>query len=636
MLADLRFALRTLAKAPGFVAVAVLVAALGIGANTAIFSVVRAVILRTLPMHDPNQVVMIWERNPQLKDFLSERFPVPLEDFLEWKRSATFATAMSVFTPDSVTLTGAGKPEDVKIVRAAYDLPQLFGVTPRVGRMYTADEERVAILSDAFFQRVFHGDASRLGSTLELNGENYTAIGVWPKDFHLPAMWQGFEETEGSLWLPMNLHPTADRPGGGNNFVYARLRPGVSIAQARAEMEAIWERMRKTSQAKAGFGVNVFPVAEEDLSSGTRRYVLLLQGAVGLVLLIGCANIANLLLTRAIGRRKEMAVRIALGATRWALVRQCMAESLLLSLAGGAAGLLVARWAISGLSAIAPSDTAHLHDFTLDPVCVLFALAVTIVSGIVFGLAPSFDAARRNLGDALNQGGRSGSGGISRRLRGALVAGGPDGGSGFVDSHDSRTRRRRPGISPRRIADHALEPAGRALSQGRAARYLQSRVARKSSRRSRRNFGEHRRRASSAKSQLHGLQHQRSGKGAQNAHLGSDRRRKLFSNDDDPAAARADVHARRGAKAKTGRDRREPILRAPGFPECGCGGKKRVSWSATRTDHWRGRRCRAIGPRYADRSGSLHAIANLPATDAGGARGFERDDGVVGRSLVAR
>jgi predicted permease len=426
MLADLRFALRTFAKAPGFVAVAVLVTALGIGANTAIFSVVRAVILRALPLRDPDQLVMVWEKNPQLTDFLGERSPVALQNYLEWKKSAQSFSMMSSFTPDNATLTGLDKPEEIRIAWAAYDLPDLFGVRPMLGRMFVPDEEHTAVISHALFTRIFGGDAKRLGGTIELNGQKYTIVGVWPPEFHFPAMWQGFDETKAEVWLQLNVRanqPVAQLRSRGK-FVYGRLRAGVSLAQARAEMDVINARIRRENpELNAGFGVNVFSVSEEDVSPSTRRYVLILQGAVGLVLLIACANVANLLLARSIARRKEIAVRIALGASRWRLARQALCESLLLSFMGGAAGLALARWAIAGMTAMAPHDTPHLHDFKLDAAGLAFTALVTVLTGLIFGLAPSLDAARRNVNDALNQGGRSGSSGISKRLRSVLVAG---------------------------------------------------------------------------------------------------------------------------------------------------------------------------------------------------------------------
>ncbi|HWZ30561.1 MAG TPA: ABC transporter permease [Bryobacteraceae bacterium] len=426
MLADLRFALRTFAKAPGFVVVAVLITALGIGANTAIFSVVRAVILRALPLRDPDQLVMVWEKNPQLTDFLGERSPVALQNYLEWKKSAQSFSAMSAFTPDHATLTGLDKPEEIQIAVAAYDLPDLFGVRPMLGRMFVPDEEHTAVISHALFTRTLGGDARRLGGTIELNGRKYTIVGVWPPEFHFPAMWQGFDETKADVWLQLNVRANqpVERLRSREKFVYGRLRTGVTLAQARAEMEVINARIRRENpELNAGFGINVFSVSQEDVSPSTRRYVLILQGAVGLVLLIACANVANLLLARSIARRKEIAVRIALGASRWRLARQALSESLLLSFMGGAAGLALARWAIAGMTAMAPHDTPHLHDFKLDAAGLAFTALVTVLTGLIFGLAPSLDAARRNINDALNQGGRSGSTGISKRLRSVLVIG---------------------------------------------------------------------------------------------------------------------------------------------------------------------------------------------------------------------
>jgi putative ABC transport system permease protein len=426
MLADLRFALRTFAKAPGFVAVAVFVAALGIGANTAIFSVVRSVILRTLPFRDPEHLVMIWERNPQLHDFLGERSPVALANYLEWKKSARSFSGMTIFQPDNETLTGANKPEELHIGRAPFNFAEIFGIHPILGRIWTPDEEYVAILNYAMFSRFFGADPKRLGTTIELNGKHYTVIGIWPAEFHMPAMWQGFDQTEVDVWVPFNDHPNQPKSvlRAHEFYVYARMAPGVSLAQARAEMNVINARIaREDPQLNGGLGVNVFTVTEEDMSPSTRRYVLILQGAVGLVLLIACANVANLLLARSIARRKEMAVRIALGASAWRLARQSLSESLLLSFMGGAAGLALARGAIKGLTAIAPHDTPHLHDFQLDSAGLAFTFALTILTGLIFGFAPSIDAVRRNVNDALNQGGRSASSGISRRLRGALVGG---------------------------------------------------------------------------------------------------------------------------------------------------------------------------------------------------------------------
>ncbi|MBZ5602247.1 MAG: ABC transporter permease [Acidobacteriia bacterium] len=425
MLADLRFALRTFAKAPGFVAVAVLVTALGIGANTAIFSVVRAVILRALPFPDADRMVMIWEKNPKLDDFLGERSPVARGNYLEWKRSARSFSAMTGFEMDNTTLTGTDKPEELHLGRIPSDFPEVVGVKPMLGRMFEPDEKNVVVLSHGLFVRLLGGSAARLGSPIELNGQHYTVIGVWPPEFKMPAMWEGLDQTNTEAWLPLNVrNQDSARLRARTIFLFARLAPGATLEQARAEMNVINERMRREDpDLNAGMGVNVFPLRQEDVGPSTRRYVLLLQGAVGLVLLIACANVANLLLARSVARRKEIAVRIALGASAWRLARQAMAESLLLSLAGGFCGLGLGYAAIRAMTLMAPRDTPHLADFRLDPLGIMFTAGVAILTGIIFGLAPSLDAARRNVNEALNIGGRSGGSGLSKRFRSLLVAG---------------------------------------------------------------------------------------------------------------------------------------------------------------------------------------------------------------------
>ncbi len=428
MLADLKFALRAFAKTPGFAVIAVLVLALGIGANTAIFSVVNAVLLRALPYRDPGRLVMVWEKNPHLADFLADRCPVALKNFLDWKQSARSFSAMSLYQAEDFTLTGSDHPENVEGVRVPSDFGEAFGVRPLLGRMFTAEESKsnVVVISHALFVKRFGGDPKALGGSVELNHSRYTVVGVWPADFHLPAVWQGFDQKKAAVWLPMDMRPAADKDLWARvNFVYARLAPGVSLAQARGEMEGIAGRLQRESPNENGsFGVNIFPVYQEDVGPGMRLYVLLLQGAVGFVLLIACANVANLLLARSMGRRKELAVRLALGATRFRLIRQMLCESLLLSFAGGALGLLLAALGIKGIMAMAPGDSPHLQELKLDPAALGFTLLMAILTGLIFGIAPSFDAARRNVNEALTQGGRAGIGGSGlKRMRGVLVAG---------------------------------------------------------------------------------------------------------------------------------------------------------------------------------------------------------------------
>ncbi len=424
MLADLKFALRGFRNNPGFVAVAVIVLALGIGANTAMFSVLDAVLLRALPFRDPDRMVMLWERNPSIGDFLAERMPACLANLLQWKTLSRSFDSISAYEGVNFNLTGGAKPETVEGALAAADFGDLFGVRPAFGRMFNPGEDHVAVLSHKLAADRFGGDARALGQAIQLNKAAYTIIGIWPASFRLPAMWQGFDQRNPQIWIPLDMRPAQDANAlyARTKFVYARLRAGVALEQARAEMVAIGARTERDAPSlNKGFSVNVFPVSVEDVGSSTRKYVLILEGAVAFVLLIACANVANILLARSIARRRELAVRMALGASRFRLARQMMAESLLLSLVGGGAGLLLAYWGIHGISALAPADTPHMHDIHLNPLALAFTLTAAIATGFIFGLVPAFDAAQRNVNEALNQAGRSGSSGLKKHLRGVLV-----------------------------------------------------------------------------------------------------------------------------------------------------------------------------------------------------------------------
>jgi len=425
MLSDVKFALRDFAKNPGFTAVATIVLALGIGANTAMFSVLDAVLLRALPLRDPGRTVMVWEKNPALGDFLAERVPTCLSNIFQWRALSHSFDAMTTYESANFNLTGVDQPEPLEGARIEANFGDLFGARPVLGRMFAAGDDHVAILTHKLFQKRFGGDPKALGQTIELDKAAYTVIGVWPASFHLPAMWTGMQQNNPQMWLPLNMHPTDEKAlKERTKFVYAHLRPGVTLEQARAEMSAIGTRLeREDPDLNKGFNVNVFPVSIEDVGPDQRKYVWILQGAVGFVLLIACANVANLLLARSMARRKELAVRMAMGASRWRLARQMLAESLLLGLGGAAAGLLAAYAGVRAIVALAPKDTAHLQDIHLDPLALGFTLAAAVVTGIIFGLAPSLDAAGRNVNEALNQTGRSGASGLKKRLRSVLVAG---------------------------------------------------------------------------------------------------------------------------------------------------------------------------------------------------------------------
>ena len=427
MLSDLRFAFRTFRRSPGLIAAAILATALGVGANTAIFSVIQAVLLRPLPYRDSARLVMIWDKNPVFKGFLAERLPVAGRNYVEWKRRAHSFSGMAAMRQLRVQLTGFDRPEDPEAVQITADFLPLLGRTPVLGRVFTPEEtvagkDQVALVTYAFFERHFAGDAHRLGSEIQVNGKTYTVIGVLPADFHLPALFQGFDVRRPEIWMPMSESLDAAQEANRVTYVFARLRDGVSLQKARAEMAVIASGLEKQyPRIDTGFSASVFPLAVEDVSPSTSRTVLALQVAVGFVLLIACANVANLLLARAAGRGREMAIRAAMGATRGRLMRQAMSESVLLSGAGGALGLLLAVGAMAGIKALAPVDNYHFHEVGLNWAVLSFGIAVAALSGLIFGLAPALGASADHLQETLAQDGRAGVGRRTRRLSNSLV-----------------------------------------------------------------------------------------------------------------------------------------------------------------------------------------------------------------------
>ena len=435
---DIRYALRMLRKNPGFTAIAIITLALGIGANTAMFSAVNAVLLRALPFRDPGRLVVIWETNPHVEGFIGQRLPVRLESFLRWKKDAqsfqdmaAYHTGISQGTSSNlaVNLTGIAKPQRVESATASSNFFRLLGVNAELGRTFAPEEgepgrDRVVILSHSLYQRMFGEGANVLGRDLSLNEIDYRIIGVLPARFHLPGMWQGLSQDKPEIWTPMNL--AANQPKAvlqdNADIVLGRLKPGASLAQARSEMQMIEARLRQEKpEENQDFGTNVFTIYTENLADSLRRSLLVLQLVVGFVLLIACVNVANLLLTRAAGREKEIAIRVALGASRGRLVRQTMSESLLFSLLGGAAGLLLAWWGIRGVRALAPADILGLHQLNIDPYVLAFTAGVMLLAGLLFGLAPALHVGRQDIQQTISKGSRAASGGISRRLRTLLV-----------------------------------------------------------------------------------------------------------------------------------------------------------------------------------------------------------------------
>ena len=425
---DLRFALRLLRKSPGFAAVSVITLALGVGANTAIFSVIDAVLLRDLPYREPDRVVMLWQSHPSLGQFLAERTPVQLRNYLEWKEQSRSFSDMAVLAGGQFNLTGGDKPEHMETGLVSTNFFGMLGVSALVGRTFAPQEgdpgsNRVAVLSDALFERRFGGDARVIGSNVTLDGQPYTIAGVLPPAFHLPAFYQGMEERKPDLWVALDTsrNQPKDVLGLGDKYIFARLRPGVTLEEARAEMKVIAARMiRQNPALDPASSINVFPLRVEDVSPKLHRNVLILQFAVGFVLLIACANIANLLLTRVAARERELAVRVALGASRSRIVSQMLAESGVLSLAGGILGLALGYGGIRLIAALAPANVHNLHELQLDPQVLGYTLAVILFTSIVFALAPAFRTAAQNVQESLSHGGRGGIGGRSP-VKDALV-----------------------------------------------------------------------------------------------------------------------------------------------------------------------------------------------------------------------
>jgi predicted permease len=422
MLADWRFALRSFRRTPLLVGAAVLTTGLGVGANTAIFSVMREVLLRPLPYRDPSRLVMVWEKNPVFGGILAERLPVAPRNFFEWKRSATSFAGLEASQSSAVDLTGGERPEEVQAMLVTPGFFDLFGRPPAIGPGWAEGEEG-AVLGYDLWSRRFAQDPGVIGRKLTAGGKAYTIAGVLPADFHLPATFQGMEAPRPELWLPLPPPKNEKEEFYHALYVYGRLRPGATLDGARTEMAAIATGLEKRFPHNRGFGASVWPVAVEDLSPTTVRTVWALQVAVGFVLLIACANVANLLLARAAGRAREMAVRAAVGASRWRLVRQALAESLTLSALGGAAGVFLADWAMRGIAALAPKDNYHFHEIGLDWTVLAFAAGIAAASGLLFGVAPALTAAGSNLRDALAQEGRSGTSRGARRFRNTLVVG---------------------------------------------------------------------------------------------------------------------------------------------------------------------------------------------------------------------
>ena len=411
----MRQALRSLARRPGFAAVAVVTLALGLGANAAIFSVIDAVLLRPLPYRNPDRLVIPWEYSVEIQRRLGfDRLPASPADVTDFRaRNTTFAGLASM-RADRVNLTGGGEPERVGSVKVSAEFFDVLGVAPLAGRTFEPADVargRVAIVSEGLASRRFGGAAGVPGRTLSINGESWTIVGVVPAWFKFPS---GGELPEGfgfsmapDVWALDVLTPEQQRTRGGKSFaMIGRLKDGVTLADAQGDLNAIAEQIARDFPAyNAGWRVRVLPLREQ-LVGGVRRPLVILLTAVGFVLLIACANVANLLLVRAATRQRELCVRQALGAGRGRLIADLVAESLLLSLLAAGVGLLLAWWGLHALLALLPATLPAIANASLDGRVLAFTTAVSVLTGVLFGLLPAVQGTRYDLNDGLRDGGR--------------------------------------------------------------------------------------------------------------------------------------------------------------------------------------------------------------------------------------
>lgn len=416
---DLRYGGRVILKNPALSLTIVITVALGIGANATIFGVINAVLLEPLPYKDPDRLVRLWQSNPSQNQ---TEGPVSVPNFLDWQNQQTTFEQLAALEFATFNLTGSGEPQRIPAARITANLIPTLGVAPAVGRSFSTEEEkghgRVVMLSDGLWRRQFGADPAVVNRTIQLDGESYTVIGVMPAGFQFTG--------KRELWMPLVIDPVkepwrADRTNR-NLSVFGRLKPGVTVPQAIADMNTVAQRLEQQhSQANTGWGVRLRTFYDWIVPEQVRTSMLALFLGVDLLLLIACANVANLLLARATTRQQEMATRAALGASPTRLIRQLLIESLVLAMLGGLLGLGLAFVATKLIASANMQNIARLSEARIDGSVLAFTLVITTVTGLIFGLAPAWWSSRVNLTSRLKDGIRSEAGKVTHRLRGALV-----------------------------------------------------------------------------------------------------------------------------------------------------------------------------------------------------------------------
>ncbi len=469
---DLRYAFRMLLKSPGFSFIAIITLALGIGANSAIFSVIDTVLLKPLPFPQPNELVMLWSAPNKGADRESHSFP----DYVDFREQAKSLAALALYTRAGAVLNSGSDGHELNGLAATSDIFQVLRVTPFLGRAYTRAEDspdgRVVVLTYEAWQRYFNGDRKIVGKQVRLSLRLYTVIGVMPQGFRYPL------DAKTEYLMPIHPLTAPALKERGAHFLRAvgRLKPGVTAAQANAEVAAIAARLEKQyPDTNTDRSATVVPL-HQDLTGNVRSALLVVLAAVFFVLLIACANVANLLLARATARQREIAIRTALGASRARVVRQLLAEGFFLAACGALGGLLLAWWSVDLLRTFGPQDVPRLDEVRINGAVILFTLGASFVSTLLFALVPALQVTRPNVSASLQEGNRAGAGPESHRLRGTLVVTQVAlsllllAGAGLLIKSFANLRATNPGFDPTRVMTAELIlPGAKYLEAGTAA-----------------------------------------------------------------------------------------------------------------------------------------------------------------------